>query len=398
MPNIRETILLDMVDPKSVLTKDMLKLAVRSEQQRRAEKGYSFTCFVVGHGKGNERVVVGSSGKKTKISELGTILGVLKADFTSGHMKDATRVQLLVQQGVHWTAVDLQFDKTSGISAFVLDAAGDDRCIDVVNELEKRLTVEKQYPKVFLARGGLQYDPENCSVFSLHHVFKSSKIGDLHLDLDQRKGNFSTWPDFKQIVYRLGFDQLAPSLVTTIQRSPSLHDYIKKNPNTKDQPVTKKGHTISQIVWGNTEMIESYGIKDHFLFSNTYIERVKGKAKQMAERSLRGLTDAEVDVFAVSFNKKMHVTMQSSIDLPAYHVRSVSGLLTEGVLCTVSDIEESRLERDTQTKSKFMFFAHKARALADDEPVVADELKDPAGTDEELKKKQQDDEPDFRPK
>jgi hypothetical protein len=85
-----------------------------------------------------------------------------------------SRIQIQVNNEVHYTALDLEFTP-QGAKAAVLDAALDDKRMEIV-ELLKGLP----FTEIYLTSGdededGIQLDDNTCSFFSLHHLQKSSK-------------------------------------------------------------------------------------------------------------------------------------------------------------------------------------------------------------------------------
>lgn len=310
------------------LSKDEMILAVAAERKRRFEKGHSFHCFVTSS---IEKY------PKTKWTELNVLLSDFKKGFIKGKIPDQSRIHLLVHCGAHWTAVDLLFDKKEGVSVFIIDAAGEDRYLLTLAAIIKNFPNTETLPsKIYLAIKGLQWDMEHCAVFSLHHVFKASKISDLHTDLAQRQPYFVASMKDDQPYSLMNVNQLPPTLVSVMQKSSNLTDYLAKNTQLIHYKVTKKGLSLHEIVWGNTDQTGPYS-------TNKYIEKIKIKTKKIAEAFYHQNTPLAKHILKNHLSFTM-TQLRKPDSKPAYHTHQICGLLTE--LSVFTDKKENDVATD----------------------------------------------------
>ncbi len=227
-----ELTLLSSIDERPLKPPEMM-VAVMLEKQRRNAKGHAFHCIVTDI---NEKASIWYPADKNHskgriVTKEGTQLNytlmMLHKDFLNGQLRDGARVQLLVHNGTHWTAVDIEFkgNKEEDVSFLIIDAAGDSRWEYV------KTAIEKHFPQAttFICQGGIQTDHENCSSFSLHHAFQSSKIEDLFSYLDGKKEIFEKQGGNN---FTLTMFQLPPQLVMTTQGSKRLlESYFEMHPH-----------------------------------------------------------------------------------------------------------------------------------------------------------------------
>lgn len=144
------------------------------------------------------------------------------------------RLQLIICNEVHYTAVDLELSKEKK-QCCILDAYREEKA----GLIEKGL-LEAGY-KLFVAGRNaegadqqLQTDTRSCSIYSLSQLTSSSWQKDFFHQLSHLHA------DRKDNAFNIAWDQLSPPLIKNSQNELQKIDYLKNNPTTlwKEKPVS----------------------------------------------------------------------------------------------------------------------------------------------------------------
>ena len=163
-------------------------------------------------------------------------------DFLTNLIKNGPeRTQLIFKKtgSEHWSVMDIQRDKKGKLKIFFLDAIGEQKNLAVVLDFCRRHNIE-----ISSAMGKLQKDYSSCSIFSIEHAFRMSKMTDLHQQIDKIKK--------KSPNAKFGFDvdsaDLPPILVKNAQSATFIQEYLKKHPEHEETKFGRKGLTLRQYV------------------------------------------------------------------------------------------------------------------------------------------------------
>jgi hypothetical protein len=179
---------------------EMLRLLIHFYKTEREKLHKSFDGYVI------------------DISELPSFLN---AKVNAANLQDSSsRIQLMVRNEVHYTAVDIELSKNE-VNCCIMDAYGEPKA-DIIEEILKQAGF-----KVYTAGIGetLQKDTRSCSLFALDHLMQSSKRPEFFQELKlkahfdpHRQVSMISWYDFPFSFVKYAQD---PSFFKT---------YAEKNP------------------------------------------------------------------------------------------------------------------------------------------------------------------------
>lgn len=136
----------------------------------------------------------------------------------------------------HWSAFDILCENGK-IKIFMLDAAGD------VCNLIRILPFLGQNVEFTSCGGKLQTDGKSCSIFALDHVFKMSKMQNLHGHLDKVRKKSGAYFEVDPL-------NLPSALVKNAQSLSFLKEHAARH--APDEKVNKKGETMAKYLRKHT--------------------------------------------------------------------------------------------------------------------------------------------------
>lgn len=152
------------------------------------------------------------------ISELPSFLN---AKVNAANLQDScSRIQLMVRNEVHYTAVDIELSKNE-VNCCIMDAYGEPKA-DIIEEILKQAGF-----KVYTAGIGetLQKDTRSCSLFALDHLMQSSKRPAFFQELKLKAHD-----DPHRMVSRISWYDFPFNFVKYAQDPSFFKTYAEKNP------------------------------------------------------------------------------------------------------------------------------------------------------------------------
>ncbi len=213
------------------------------------------------------------------------------------------KMSFLVETKGHWTAVQLYIIQGK-FYFFVLDAASTSKVHSVLRIIEKSFEKNNLLGKIFFSSPIIQRDGINCSLFSLHHIFKLTKFTNFIDYLKLKEGTFKQNISFQRTtlepfkILDVTVYDLHPKLLKGIQEFETLYKYNLKQTMFNDQYAFEKLkknlleglESISNIKEFDMSITTYQGIslRNHFFDKKRekYTEMLKAKKLEETENTL----------------------------------------------------------------------------------------------------------------
>lgn len=253
---IKQRIISEQFLPSAVNKNELLRLMIHLKKARRANTNRNFNAHVV------------------DIQDLSTLLRNLQSNPELNNQ----RVQILVRNELHYTAVDLNL-RHHKFSGFVMDASGDSRRMDVIKCLQNMGVSDIYVAGLENSNGSkekLQFDSFSCPYFSYDHICKSSK--DLELfDKLERLPHIEV-----NGIKSLSWSNLPKSLLKYAQRN-SLLNEISPEEDMASSMINEVGIPLNENLEQNKT---SHEINPSLPVENTALYK---KREHLHQKALSGL-------------------------------------------------------------------------------------------------------------
>ncbi len=158
-------------------------------------------------------------------------LCLINGSLINNKIHNGITMTFLVENTGHWTCVQLNV-YLGKIYFFIIDAAGTDKADRVIKNIRNIYELKSRkglFGKIFCSKPKIQKDGLNCSLFSLHHAFKLSKLSDTFDFLRKKEYLFKKDMFYPDLISIVDVKYLHPSLLKGIQDYNILNYYDKSS-------------------------------------------------------------------------------------------------------------------------------------------------------------------------
>lgn len=237
----------------------------------------------------------------------------------------------------HWSVLDIQRNENDTLSIFFLDSVGLTTNLPKIEEFCSKHQIE-----LTLAMGGLQKDFSSCSIFSIDHVFKLSKIADLHEQLRELR----TPKPNSQNTFEVNPMDLPPELVKNAQSSTYIKSYLQKHQEYETTKINKKNQTLFAYAEAHQVQVDNQQINRAINYKQSQyrnkINQIKGyKETQHSHSNIinnaqQTIAQATQEVIDIKLN-----IQSDSMNGAAFYFQTL--------LQQIEEIRTARPVRDAQT-------------------------------------------------
>ncbi len=356
--------------------------AIDAKKAQRQEKGRASNCFSL---RLYDTDAPASTPEEKKF-ELENFLKILQKSIKDGNFSNddlsTNRFQLLVQNGAHWTPLDITI-KNNKLYVISMDAAASN------SEMASLNTIKKYFPDTtFYSLGGecsTQMDNNSCSRFSLDAIFKMQNIDDPISLLENHAAqsspkslkNYDT--QFTGKEYLLAPKDV-PNEMAFLFRNVQSGTALDKLPDRLlDSPINKKKQTLRDYAESHAQMED---VKGEQKKRYKAIETVKTKMTDNTEAHLQSMSEEKkgklredskgIQFITSSQTARAHMNTQQKQAVP--QVRQDVTLAKEFV-------------RNTPKKTGLLsYFSTTNKKLQEARKIIKAATADPAGPSSSQKK------------